>query len=71
MTHQLRIHTHARERMQERRIHLADIEHACMVAPRARLQANGRWRLDGTDVDDEELTVIATIEPHVVVVTIF
>ena len=71
MMQQLRILDHAHRRMRERRIRTADIEHACMVASRAVPQSNGRWRVYSTDLDDEELTVIAEIQAHVVVVTIF
>jgi molybdopterin-guanine dinucleotide biosynthesis protein len=75
MMQQLRILDHAHRRMRERRVRTADIEFACMVASRAVLQGNGRWRVYSTDLDDEELTVIAEIIPDirtpVVVVTIF
>jgi hypothetical protein len=50
---------------------LADVEHACLSATEAVPQANERWRLDGEDLDGELLTVIATIEADVIVVTVF
>lgn len=71
MTQQLRIHTHAQRRMRQRGAFIGDIEHACLSAERAVGQANGRWRLDGQDLDGDELTVIAAIEANVVVVTLF
>jgi hypothetical protein len=70
-THQLRIVTHARERMVQRGMRLADVEHACLSALDATLQDNERWRLDGKDLDGDPLTVIATIQADVIVVTVF
>lgn len=71
LTHQLEIRTHARQRMKERGIRLADVEYACLSAPEAVLQSNERWCLKGQDLDGEALTVIATIEAGVIVVTVF
>ena len=71
MTHQLEIRTHARQRMAQRGVRLADVEHACLSASEAVLQPNERWRLDGRDMDGDTLTVIATMEAGVIIVTVF
>jgi hypothetical protein len=34
-------------------------------------QLNGRWCLEGQDLSGDDLTVIATIEANVIVVTVF
>ena len=63
---------HARQRMRERNVSHADLRHALMTAARCRLQpANQRWRVDGADLDGDELTVIVVIDGGAVVVTLF
>lgn len=71
MTHQLKLGGHAYQRMEERGLTIDDIEHACLAAPAAVLQANERWRRESLDQEGDDLTVIATIEANVIVVTVF
>jgi hypothetical protein len=71
MTHQLTISGHAYQRMDERGLTIGDIEHACLAASAAARQANERWRLDSHDQEGDVLTVVATIEANVIVVTVF
>lgn len=67
----LRIELHARQRMRERGASFADVKHALAGAQRCRLQENGRWRVDGEDLDGDELTAVVVLESGVVVVTVF
>jgi hypothetical protein len=69
-----RIDAHARQRMRERNVRAADVRRALLEATTAALQANGRWKVDGPDVDDDELTLIVVFEerePPLVVVTLY
>lgn len=67
----IRVEAHARQRMRERGATFMDVEHALMHAERCALQENGRWRVEGRDLDGEEMTLIAVIEGGVVVITVF
>jgi hypothetical protein len=46
MTHQLKITPHARQRMTERRMRVADVEQACLRAPEqcSSSMGAGAWR---------------------------
>lgn len=67
----IRIEVHARQRMKERGVTFADIEHALVNAKICTLQANGRWRVEGPDMDGDGLTSVVVLEAGVVVVTVF
>lgn len=62
---------HARQRMWDRNVTLADVRHALIHASTALEQANGRWRIDGTDTDGDELTVVVLVHAGLVVITVF
>ena len=67
----IRIEPHARQRMKERGARFSDVEHALVNAARCALQENGRWRVDGRDLDGDDITLVVVIEAGVVVVTLF
>jgi hypothetical protein len=57
--------------MRERGATFADVEHALAGARRCSLQENGRWRVDGSDLDGDDLTAVVVLDAGVVVVTMF
>lgn len=64
---------HARQQMRARRVRAADICRALATATRAVPQDSPRkWRFEGgTDVDGDDLIVVASFENGVVVVSVF
>ena len=64
------ISTHAVLRMRQRGAQESDVRHAIAHATACRKDA-ARWRVDGPDVDGDELTMICVLESGVVIVTIF
>jgi hypothetical protein len=63
---------HAGLRMRQRSVTKADIQ-ACgrhAMACIYQIQ-NDTWRIEGTDLDGQELTIICGVEDSVVIVTIF
>jgi hypothetical protein len=69
---EFRLSSHARKRMRERQVTVADVAFGLRTAARATYQPDAdRWRLEGgTDVEGEELTLVIEIDP-VLVVTLF
>ena len=67
----IRIEGHARQRMAERGARYADVVHALSNASGCALQENGRWRVNGEDLEGDDLTAIVVLEQGVVVVTLF
>ena len=62
---------HARERMRERGATQADVRSALVDAQSCSQQKNGSWRVEGSDLDGDELTLVVAIEDGLVVVTLF
>lgn len=62
---------HAAGRMRQRQVRWEDLRSALVHASRCRAQENGRWRVEGPDVDGDPLTVIVLIEDGVIVVTVY
>jgi hypothetical protein len=67
----IRIEVHARQRMRERNVRYADLIHVLSNASACALQPNGRWRVEGSDADGDDLTAIVVLEDGVAVVTLF
>lgn len=61
---------HVLERMKKRNIKRDDIHHVLTTAETC-IEQEGTWKVEGTDLDDDELTVIVALEDGVVVVTAF
>ena len=63
---------HASHRMRQRSVTAADIRTCGRSAKCCRYNAqNGTWRVEGTDLDGETLTVICAFDGEIIIVTIF
>ena len=62
---------HARLRMAQRNVRDGDLRKALVKARSCRAQADGTWKVDGPDMDGDDLTVVVAIEDGLVVVTLF
>ena len=64
---------HALDQMNHRHIRRADVKHALANALNAtdQDQPPGRWRIEGTDMDGDPLTVVVMFAGLVEVVTLF
>jgi Domain of unknown function (DUF4258) len=63
---------HAVQRMSQRGVQQADVRCALMNAQHARAgETAGSWRIDGQDLDRDDLTVVVVFESGVLVVTVF
>lgn len=62
---------HARKRMRQRGVSHNDLRHALANATGCRTQPEGRWRVEGADLDGDLLSAVVVIEDGVVVVTVF
>lgn len=63
---------HAARRMKQRSVTDADIRACGRSAERCRYHAqNKTWRVDGTDLDGEKITVICAFNRDIIIVTIF
>jgi hypothetical protein len=71
VTGQFFVSIHGRERQDQRSAQRADIRQALRTASSALLQENGRWRVEGVDLDEDDLTLIVVFEDGVVVITVF
>ena len=61
---------HARQRMRERNVAMADVRHGLRAATRCQRQTAERWRVPTVDVDGDDSVAVA-IEHDVVIVTVF
>lgn len=52
---------HASQRMRTRRVQYGDVRHALTNAHRGRHAGEARWRVEGPDLDGDELTVVVTV----------
>jgi len=71
MAGRFEIDEHAYLRMQQRNVRMADLRCALTKAFRCCLQNNERWKVDGPDLDGDELTAIVVIEDGLIIVTIY
>lgn len=62
---------HAQARMVQRNVSMRDIRSALARATGVLPQKNGSWKVDGPDVDGDDLTVVVAIEDGLIVVTVF
>jgi hypothetical protein len=62
---------HARERMRDRSVTEADLRHALVNAQWCSLQKNGNWRVESSDLDGQNLSLVVAIDDGVVVVKLF
>lgn len=62
---------HARKRMQERGVQEMDLRNALVNARSAEAKDDGKWKVEGSDLDGDDLTVIVVIDDGVIVVTLF
>ena len=62
---------HARVRMKERGINVDDICSVGRTSIEVTAQGNSIYKVVGLDMDSEQLTVIATYEAGVVVITVY
>lgn len=62
---------HARKRMKERSIFDEDLYEAIETAATCIGQPNGTWRVEGWDLDGDELILIISIEGENVIITVF
>ena len=62
---------HAELRMRQRNVFPGDVRSALVRSKSARAQKDGSWRVDGPDMDGDDLTVVVVIEDGLVVVTLF
>lgn len=59
---------HALERMAERGARRSDVLEAIRSARTAKRQDKGRWRVDGVDLDGDDLSVIVALDGTVVAI---
>jgi hypothetical protein len=62
---------HAAERMRSRRVQYGDVRHALVHAMRASPSEGDRWRVEGPDLDGDDLSVVLVLEDGIIVVTVF
>ena len=63
---------HALARMEERGAQVRDVQFALCNATECRCQPeNGRWKVDGADLDGDALTLVVEIDDGLLVVTVF
>lgn len=62
---------HAGLKMRQRNVRLEDVRSALVRAFRCSAQDNGRWKVEGPDIDGDDLTVIVLIEDGLIIVTVY
>ncbi len=63
---------HAYLRMGQRGATYRDVHHALLYAQRCAWQLEqGTWRVEGRDVDGDELTLAVSIQSDAIVITVF
>jgi pentatricopeptide repeat protein len=62
---------HAYDQMRERCVRVDDALHALASSTACVLQENGRWRVEGPDLEGDTLTLIVVVESGVLVVTVY
>ncbi len=62
---------HAMERMRQRRVQFGDLRSALENARGAIAVAEERWKVNGPDLDGDELTVVVVVEDGLIVVTVY
>jgi hypothetical protein len=63
---------HALDRMDQRGAQRADVKRALSQAQSCSYQAeNDRWKVEGKDLDGDDLTVVVSIEADLIVVTVY
>jgi hypothetical protein len=62
---------HAGLRMRQRNVRLQDVRSALVRAFHCSAQENGRSKVEGPDVDGDDLTVIVLIEDGLIIVTVY
>ncbi len=62
---------HAAQRMRQRRVQFGDLRHALENARAAAAQPDERWKVDGPDLDGDDLTVVVVVEDGLIVVTVY
>jgi len=65
------ITSHARKRMRERSVFEDDIYEAIATASICSPEENGKWRVVGQDIDEDELTLIIAVDGEDVIITLF
>lgn len=66
----IRLEWHARERMRDRNARYDDLRHALLTARTCTIQANGRIRVRGFDIDGAALDPVVVLNGEVVVITL-
>jgi pentatricopeptide repeat protein len=67
----IEVTSHALRRMRERGVLWGDLRHALADATACNSEPGDRWRVKGTDLEGDVLTVVVALENRVVVVTLF
>lgn len=62
---------HAWQRMEERGATQEDVLFALRTAHACSQQANGRWKVFGSDLDGVDMTVIVEMQSDLIVVTMY
>jgi hypothetical protein len=57
--------------MGERGVRAADLRNALVNARSCAPQAGERWKVEGSDLDGDDLTVVVVIDDGLLVVTLF
>ncbi len=57
--------------MHERGVLQADLRHALVNARSCAVQRSDSWRVEGIDLDGDDLSVVVVIEDGLLVVTLF
>lgn len=67
----IRILSHGRDRMSQRRVTYGDLLHALMNTMDCEEGENGRWKVCSTDISGEPLTVILLFQDGLLIVTVY
>ena len=57
--------------MHERGVREGDLRNALINAQSATSQKDDKWKVEGSDLDGDDLTVVVVLEDGLVVVTLF
>lgn len=67
----VRVSSHGRQRMNERRVTYDDLRYGLMNATACKQTETGRWRVDSVDRSGDRLTAVVLFWDGLLVVTVF
>lgn len=67
----IRVTEHARKRMAQRSVRYRDLQHALSNARSCANDETAKWRVEGADLDGDDLTVIVVLAGDLLIITVF